>query len=277
MLNAIRKQGELRQEKINFNYGRFIMKRCRNITSVALTVIAGLLIFTPFESEAATMPADISIDADTYVAGDTNSDNNYGGMDTVQIATSSYNKNRTFGFYRFDLSGVNKDSVTSAEFSMTIADQNGSGNRTVEVYGYPTSGDDALFKEGDLEGSSVSNPGGADEPLHLDNAPDIASNVTEESPWQQIDELTYDGSQADGTVRTWDVSDFMSESGDYMILGARMTSGTSGYWDKFYSKEHSSVGDGTYDAATLTVIPEPSTLVLLGLAGLLLMKRRRRV
>jgi hypothetical protein len=169
------------------------------------------------------------------------------------------------GYVRFDTSAIDF-TATDASLDLTVSDETllSAEIATIHVYGITNQSLDSVALDSNITWA---------------NAPanDTASGYKADlSKAMLLGSFTYQGNEPVGTVKTFSSSAFI----DFLNADTNgLVTFVLGRTDPGAGKDRNVIFAGdthaTYAAPTLTVIPEPATLGMVGMAGLLLLIRRR--
>ena len=264
------------------------MKTTTTLTTLALTAIISLVAAS---AQAAIITTADGSGADSMVRQDAGSleDTNYGADGRIWARSASGKERFDAIFLRFDISGYVSGSFTGTPALGLTNWENPDTGTDLIVYGLNEAVDSWVEGNGGTDNSPTGEltytnaPGIAQDSDYGDNDVDLTEVsvlVTDTEGFQ----LT--GSKGDeSTVSDSDFLTFLNDDSDGLVTFIIARDDDHGGIDDIATKETTALDGGTpialgSGAPTLeffaTVIPEPSSLVLLALGGLAFLRRPRR-
>jgi len=206
-------------------------------------------------------------DADTLLSNDSNRGPtvNHGSASQWQVRWHEAPRVR-IGYVRYDITGVDSALFGLATLSGTCTDSSHDGPITANVWGL---NDDAAGNDWDESSVNYSNAAGVDNDAVLgtfafENATLLGTMVID---GQNTQPLSFGSNTTDLPLE-----DFLNSDTDGLVTLMFIDSVQSGTEIYIDSKE-GNTADG-HGPMTLNFVPEPGTMVLLGLGGLFLRKRK---
>lgn len=231
---------------------RFVDSRS---TAVILTV--GCLFAIASTASAATLDAV----ADNFISA-ANQTTNYGDSTSMNVLNSNGITKDRIAFIRFDLSGYTGGTVTSS--SLIVQPFDGPTSAEFEVYGIQDLGADENFNE--MTQTFANSPYG-------DTTQDGSLDKTGLELLGSFDVTSADFG-TDVTISSASLTAFLNnDTNDIATFVLFWTNSTDpGNFNKFYTSEAAS------GSPRLTIVPEPSSMALIGLGlfGMVSRARRRR-
>lgn len=210
-----------------------------------------------------------NVAADNFTSA-ANQSTNYGSNDKVNIenaGTGNYNKDRV-GYFRFDMSAYTGGTISGATFTITPFEQFGSTSQTFQIYGISNGGASENFDENTLNwtnsGYAYSSGQGLSDSANFGDLV-LLGELTGITDADLGDPVDFSSANLDS---------FLNNDNNNISSFIVYNTNGDGAFNGFASKENSSLS-----GATLTIVPEPSSVALL-LGGTALvalgLKRRRR-
>lgn len=230
------------------------------------TLASAIALLSAGSASAATIIANTN----DWVRGGNQGDNEFDGSETLQLKNQNETNLTRFAFFRFDLTaGFESDlaTATAVTFDLYLKSTGGTGDPltdTIRVFG--------LADLADAGAGTTETTWGTD--LTWNTRPDGDNNLSN-SLTTFLGDTTINANSDDSVVSlTMNLSTFKTFVGNdtngqiTLILGSTGAGGTNNF--------ASTTNTGGLAKPSLVTIPEPSSVLLIGLAGLGFVIRHRR-
>ncbi|MEM6504578.1 MAG: DNRLRE domain-containing protein [Planctomycetota bacterium] len=197
----------------------------------------------------------ITATQDAHIRNGSNANTNYGNDPILQLKPGSNSFFRTI-YLDFDVSSVALSSVISAELDLDIESVSGGADLSYKVFGFTS-------------------PAWDESTITWNNAPFASTSATATFGTDLGGGTIVFASDDNLTFSSTELTDFVKSSSGTVSLIIHPTDMDGNVNLNFHSSELLN-GDPNPNAPTLTLtVPEPGSLALLGLGGLLIARRRR--